>query len=452
MPDTKLLDRFLFMGTAALLILAGVGMECRAVTHHAIHLRLPGLVCILAGVVFAAALYLPASRIRNLLKTTMIVLINTVLLMGVVEAGCRVAGVDFNALLRVREKNEAFPFYYRAPSKPVGDVFFMRNGPDSWTGRPLSVMLKNHKGTDAAYADEKEVTIRYDRDGFRNPEDLADWDIAVAGDSFTESGYLDESALFTTVLGRSLGLRVKNLGVSDTGNLSHACYLEKFGKAPSCRTALLAFFEGNDIEDNLAEVRDLSRFHSTGQRPDREIRREPSIIRTLYRLVRDIRQVEFRQRSYANADFEAAGKRVPVTIADAPPAPDQLDGETLNALDLALDTWVGACGRNGVEPWFLYIPCKRRVLHGHISRHADYPQPDWELNSLPEFMREKCTARKIRFVDATPALAEQAAGGVLPYNSIYDTHLNVEGHRKVGQTLAAAMKKSSASIAAEKQR
>ena len=54
----------------------------------------------------------------------------------------------------------------------------------------------------------------------------------------------------------------------------------------------------------------------------------------------------------------AALAGVVVAWADAPPAPDQLDREALDALDLALDTWAGACGKNGVEPWFLYIPCK----------------------------------------------------------------------------------------------
>jgi hypothetical protein len=452
MHRTTNIDRYLFLGTAALLIAVGLLMERRVVTHYASHLRLPGLVSIIAGIAFIGACYLPAGKIRRLLKSTTIVFINTSLLMCAVEVSCRLAGLDFNALLKVREKNAAFPIYFRAPSKPVGDVFFMRHGPDSWTGRPLSVMLKNHKGTDAAYQDETEVTIRYDRDGFRNSESLTDWAVAVAGDSFTESGYLDESALFTGVLSRSLGKPVKNLGVTDTGNLSHACYLEKFGKAPSCRTAVLAFFEGNDIEDNVQEMRDLLKFQSTGQRPEREIGRESSFIKMLYRLVRDFHKIELRQRSYANAGFHTAGGPIPVTIADAPPSPDQLDEESMKALHLALDKWAAACMKNGAEPWLLYIPCKRRVFHGHLTQHADYPQPKWELNKLPEFIREKCAARNIRFVDATAALAEQAARGVLTFNTIYDTHLNMEGHRIVGETLAAALKNLPATIAAQAQR
>jgi hypothetical protein len=65
--------------------------------------------------------------------------------------------------------------------------------------------------------DEAVSTIRYDGDGFRNPQDLDDWDLVVIGDSIVESGYLPYDALLTTQLGRLLDARVKNGGVSYTG-------------------------------------------------------------------------------------------------------------------------------------------------------------------------------------------------------------------------------------------
>ena len=56
------------------------------------------------------------------------------------------------------------------------------------------------------------ITVQYDEAGFRNPAGMLDWDIAVAGDSFTELGYLRHEDLFTTVLGQILDARVLNLG------------------------------------------------------------------------------------------------------------------------------------------------------------------------------------------------------------------------------------------------
>ena len=126
------------------------------------------------------------------------------------------------SILGLKEKKEGFPIFFRMPDLPVGDVFFTREGPASWTGKPLTVMLRNHRGTDLAYRDEQEITITYGKDGFRNPDDLNDWDIAITGDSFTESGYLPYEELYTTLLGRTLHKRVKNLGVSDTGNFTQA--------------------------------------------------------------------------------------------------------------------------------------------------------------------------------------------------------------------------------------
>ncbi|MDG2123642.1 MAG: hypothetical protein P8J87_08095, partial [Verrucomicrobiales bacterium] len=197
MSRSSYADRILFFGTAMLLVGVGVLMEIRVATHYATYLVVPGIMSILAGGVFAGAYLLPRGRLRGLLRSLTIMGLNTAVLLGLVEGSCHVARVDFNSLLGVREKSEAFPIYFRMPADPTGEVFFKRSGPESWTGRPLSVFLKNNRGTDLAYEEEVEVTIQYDGDGFRNPADLTDWEIAVAGDSFTESGYLEAPDLFT---------------------------------------------------------------------------------------------------------------------------------------------------------------------------------------------------------------------------------------------------------------
>lgn len=464
MSAPRPLDKLICLFPAAVLGSIAMLMEWRAIWHDADYLRLPGLVCAgIAALLVLVALF-AAGKTRRLLRTGSILVLNTVIVFVVAEIGGRVAHVDYNALLRLKEKNESFPVFFRVPTRPAGDVFFVREASTSWTGRPLATALKNINCTDDAYRTEAEVTIHYDKDGFRNPDSLADWDIVVAGDSFTESGYLPDNEIFTGILAAATDRRVKNLGISDTGNFSHSFYLKSYGKSPSSRTAVLAFFEGNDLVDDIKELKDLAKYKATGERPTKEIGPEPSLIRTLYHLARDYKKMSLRPQSLANATYFAKqspghlidpahianasfisdGTAIPVTIADAPPTPEQMTAEQKAALGEALDTWAKTCRELKMDSWLAYLPCKRRVLHGHLRQGADYPDPGWQLNELPSYVASECAARGIRFVDTTPPLADLAAKGVLTFNPIYDTHYNREGHRAVGETLAAALKGNAA--------
>ena len=64
----------------------------------------------------------------------------------------------------------------------------------------------------------------------------------------------------------------------------------------------------------------------------------------------------------------------------------------------------------------------------------------WKPTDLPQWVAGLAGAHGITVVDATPALAAEARRGVLPYNAIFDTHLNPAGHRAVAKTLADAMR------------
>lgn len=365
--------------------------------------------------------------------------ITTGITFGLAEAACRGLRLDFNELLGARRANEAFPIYFRLPTHPSGEVFFTRTPGAAWTGKPLQTLLKNHRSTDVAYGDEKELTIAYSKEGFRNPDSLTDWEVAVVGDSFTESGYLPENEIFTGVAATRLGLRVKNLGITDTGNFSHVHYLEAYGAAPSCKNAVLAFFEGNDLPDNVHESEALDLFQHTGERPSHDIPVQPSLLKAVWSLLRDFKQLRLSERSYANAWFQAGGNEIPVTIADAPPSMTQMSIEERNALATALDRYAAAAQKLGMTPHLLYLPCKRRVLHGHLRQGPGYPEPAWEPGDLPQHVAAECQQRGIRFSDATAALREATGRGVLTFNPIYDTHFNQEGHRIVGGVLAGML-------------
>ena len=203
-------------------------------------LILAGLGCLvtLLGLVLPAAMLAKASLAVSC----------TLLLLLSFEAGFRLVGYDFQ---RSREAFEAVPICYRQAIVPLAPVYFRRPGPDRWHGKPMSVYFRSQGGL----PEESDVTITYDSEGFRNPDHLADWDIVVVGDSFVELGFLPFEELFTTHLGESLNKSVKNLGVSYEGTFTEIAYLERYGKSPSTKHAILVFFEGNDLFDiDIVEV------------------------------------------------------------------------------------------------------------------------------------------------------------------------------------------------------
>lgn len=377
---------------------------------------------------------------------------------AVIELGFRVARFDFEFKQRAIERT---PIFFRQPLVSMGNGLFRREGPARWEGRVLTPMLERHRVPEHFHPHEPARVIEYDRDGFRNPPGLADWEIAVAGDSFTELGHLPEDALFTTRLSVSLGLRVRNLGVSYTGPWSHVAYLQRFGRAASLRHAVLAFFEGNDLADvvregrqrRAARVRAAQRafadqlLATLGEPPPVDERAllaalEPQSSFLLASRRAIARLPSEREPLLPNAHFAGAEGPVPVTVTYTPASLAESPREVRQQLGAALDAWARTARAAGAEPWLLFLPTKRRVLDGRLDFEPETPEPlrRWAPNPLPEEIRELAAARGIRFVDATPALASEAARGRLPYEPVWDTHLNRLGAAVVARVLEEALR------------
>jgi hypothetical protein len=364
-----------------------------------------------------------------------------------VEISARLVGWEFTSEKRDFERT---PIFYRQPIQPVGTAFFRRPGPDRWQGQVLRPMLEFSKAQEPAYADEPKVVIDYDAQGFRNPPDLKDWDVVVVGDSFTELGFLPYDDLFTTVAGRQLKLRVKNLAVSHTGTLTQTFYLKTYGKSPATRHAVLAFFEGNDLYDiSMEESRlTLARVGSFKPAEVYKFRSERSAIRFLYESIsswkswRSSRAVAAKKTPFANAVFHGADGDIPVTLAYTPPGTAHLPPAAVEQLDRALAGWAATARELALEPWLLYLPCKERVLHGHLTMLATTPPhlANWEPTDLPALVECLCARHGIEFIDATGDLRRVTAAGVLTYNTICDTHLNKQGSLCVAGTLATALR------------
>jgi hypothetical protein len=349
----------------------------------------------------------------------------------------RTAGLVFP---RPADRPDPWPLFYRLPDDPVGEVYFRRRGPASWAGRPLHDGLELASGRPAAsYRDEAPVTVAYDAEGFRNPPGPADWEVVVAGDSFVELGHLPDEDLFTTRYGRLAGVRVRNLGAAGAAADTERWYLAAYGRAPSARHAVLAFFEGNDVAELVRERRALERWRRTGEREERGPGDPFSILGAAWRRAAGAyRVLRVRRAIDEGVRFDAAGGPVPVTLDYAPPGRAGLTAEERGLLEDAIAQW-GATARGlGMVPWVLYLPCKRRALDGRLLFSPRSPRRlrEWRPGDLPAFVGELCARHGLRFIDATPALAAEAARGRLAFNPVWDTHLNALGAAVVAQVMA----------------
>jgi hypothetical protein len=388
----------------------------------------------------------PRTTLRTQTANFVLALLSLGATVAVIEVGFRVARFDFEFKQRAIDRT---PIFFRQPQVSMGDGLFRREGPARWEGRVLTPMLERHRVPERFHPHEPPRVIEYDRDGFRNPPGLADWEIAVAGDSFTELGHLPEDALFTTGLSVALGLRVRNLGVSYTGPWSQVAYLQRFGRAASLRHAVLAFFEGNDLADVVREDRQRRAARARaaqGLAPVDERARltalEPqsSFLLALRRAIASLPSK--REPLLPNAHFAGAEGPVPVTVTYTPASLAELPRGVRQQLGAALDAWARAARAAGAEPWMLFLPTKRRVLDGRLDFEPETPEPlrRWAPNPLPEEIRELARARGIRFIDATPALAGEAARGRLPYEAVWDTHLDRLGAAIVARVLEEALR------------
>ncbi len=422
--------------TAALLLAAGwlLGSRPELAVHWS-RARTP-----LVGMAVVLAL-LPAfhrhRRFARFNAQLCLTLVSVVVVIATAEVGFRLARFDFR-------RQEAFlrriPPCYQKPTVPTGEVFFRRPGPRDWTGQVIRTQLRALRLPTDTYREEPVVTVHYNRFGFRNDDDLKAWDIAVAGDSFTELGYLPTEQLFTTILGRRLNRRVLNLGIASTGPFTYLSYLQDYGLCPETRDTLVVFYEGNDMEDLRREQADWQHFQRTGQRPHREVHRQTSLLRALGERLR--RTDSLAPPLPVDAWFQSAHGRVAVTLQ--PPSRSRADqpAEALQALATFADRYAAFARQHGLRPWLAYMPCKQRVWHGRLEFSAAAAEniKTWQPNDLPAVVAAECDRAGIGFIDLTPALREATdRTGELLFNTIYDTHLNAGGSAVVAEALARAL-------------
>jgi hypothetical protein len=395
------------------------------------------VIVLAAGLVIIALGFVSSMGVISRASTHIcLLLLSLFLFLALCEGVFRTIGFDF---ARQKDAWLRSPLFYRQPIVPTGEVFFRRPGPEEWTGQVLHTRLMQLNILPNPYSNEAVITVKYNRVGFRNLDNISDWDIVVAGDSFTELGHLRNEELFTTILGKSLNVRVLNLGTSYTGPLTQLSYLRDYGISGSTKHAFIVFFEGNDLDDLAREYKALIRWRESGQRDYREFKRQPSAARALYGLLGNWARRLGKQTDYVNAYFKSLHGDIQITLTYAPLGRADISEETRHHLNYFFGEYARFRKERQITVWLAYMPSKERVLHGQVefSNGTNDKLRNWRPTDLPALISELCDQYGIKFIDLTSALIrETSRNKQLLYNSIYDAHLNSPGSLVVGQELA----------------
>ena len=377
------------------------------------------------------------TRTRKVVFATM----SLMLFVGVCEFSFQAIGFDFS---KWGQDLNATPIFYRIPTEPFGSAYYKRPGKQSWTGKVVTSQMQRIGYDSKWFPDEEQQTLEYDANGFRNPDGLKKWEIAMIGDSFTELGNLSSDQLVTSQLGELLDVSVKNLGVSHTGLLNQTEYLREFGISAATEEVIWVFFEGNDIQDYVMETDRVSAIQ-TGISEHIDLlkthKSQTSLVKAIY------------QRIFSKSRREIYGPAVNATLSDgitrfkidyAPPSRDQIFLQ-LQRLEAGIEKLHKLCKQNGLQLTCLYMPCKRRAFSDHrytVDVNAPaYLQLQWEPSDLPQWMQEVCKEKGIRLVDATGPLKQLNQTELLSHNLIFDTHLTAAGAKVVAKALADTLRR-----------
>ncbi|MCP5526203.1 MAG: hypothetical protein H7A47_05280 [Verrucomicrobiales bacterium] len=433
--------------TAIVLVTAGVLIGARL--EWAVHLAGFRKPLVSAGLIFFLLAVLHARPAVAAWSVRLcFVVLGLVLALLAVELTGRGIGLDFRSQRALLERT---PPNWRLPRVPLAPVYFRREGGVEWTGQVMRTYLRSIGLVAEAYADEPVITLRYDEHGFRNEPRPSAWEIAVAGDSFTELGDVPYERLFTTILARNLGCRVLNLGVGGTGAFTQLSYLEHFGISPRTRDVMVVFFEGNDLWDIVVERAAAVRFSETGERPWRRLKPQTSFLRALGERWSRSGPKGGPVEPRIDGWFAGPGGETAITLGYPPPGRAGLLAAQVEALDEFFRQYARFTAARGVRPWLVYMPGKERVLHGHI-RWAPDAEPflrQWEPNDLPQVVAEHCARYRVRFVDLTPDLIRHVREvRELVFNHLHDCHLNARGSEVVAATLTHALRDADEPLAA----
>ena len=295
------------------------------------------------------------------------------------------------------------------------------------------------------------VTYRTDEKGFRNENGIHQADIVFVGDSFTEGASVPVEDTFVQQVGKKTKRSVVNLGCGYYGAQQELIILRRYGLGYSPRVVVWQLFEGNDIGD-AQRFADWQRNPIKSESVLQQYIKHSLITRWLGRtLVQGVvtpRRIQYRD-----------GTAGPVSLDYhySPDEPAQVPlgfAETKNALEAGYRL----CQSRGIKLVVVFVPIKVRILGPYVlfdsQSDKDNYLPAGIGASEKDFGHEIakfCGQLGCPFIDLTAALQKRAAeDNHYVYMTGPDSHLDVDGHRVVADTLAEWLQSNSANSSASR--
>lgn len=370
-----------------------------------------------------ATLYLVNRRYRRSALRLTAVIISSLLTLFVLDFAYAVA-------LQSATKNIARTDFWfiqgwldRENNLPDEELGFVRKPRLVWQGQPTP--------------NGRSITYRTDEQGFRNQSDIHQADVAFIGDSFTEGGSVSEEDTFVQRTGNLTRRSVVNLGRGMYGPQQELIVLKKYGLGYSPRVIVWQLFEGNDLQD-------AARFAAWKKSP---IPNETLAQRYLWHsllvhwLDRTLPKDLPVPQSIAGPTL-ATGK-VNLDYRYDPNAPET-EANGFAETKVAIEEGYRICQAHGIKLVVIFVPVKVRVLASQItfddSQQRQRYLPGGVTDSDHDFdhqIGKYCQQIGCAFVDLTPQLRDEARRDPrFLYMLNQDSHLDVDGHRVVAETVA----------------
>jgi hypothetical protein len=280
----------------------------------------------------------------------------------------------------------------------------------------------------------RNISVRYDRHGFRNRNDIDFADIVVLGDSYIEGYMMPEAFTVTTRLSQLQGKVVANLGHSGYGPQQELAVLKRYGFSLQPKTVIWAFFEGNDFDD-------LDYY-------DEEQPRQTSP------LWQTVWYRSFSRNALAQLVYPTGGCTRSSTIEElqarftdernhtsriffAPSEVQRLSEEKLNKTIAYIAEGARLCRERNIQFVVAFVPEKYRVYRNLRNVElASGTIRSWQVSSLPAEMGRRLAdlGLAVEYVDLTQSLQEASQEGIATYFAD-DTHWTAAGNQLVAETL-----------------
>ena len=308
-----------------------------------------------------------------------------------------------------------------------------------------------------------------DENGFRNGQAREYSDIIAIGDSYLEWGNTEADTFVKRLENQLPGLTAANLGKSGYGPAQYLEVLNRYGVKYQPKYALLAFFEGNDVQDTKAyfswrkgQTENLPHFPyrmaqlSFAQRYLLALNSQATFIRASFSYWVELALNRVAQRrGYAydihpdlallNLGDGKTHKLKFVEHLDTRSPKEMLASQEWRQLKTVLADVRAASEKNGITLVMIYIPAAAHVYAQYSTAQSGEnwltirDQQIQAKTNTEEAMSRMAQDLDIDLISLSPALEEAASQGKLLYYPL-DPHWNPEGTELAASYVADILK------------